>query len=237
MSGLWGRVEVRGDDPVCRATGVPVRDVVAALEEGQAPARAAAALGLDAADLVAALGHAGLGEADDGGPGLVQGRPARPGLAGALAEPAWAGLLPGASRPARLALAAGLLQIHDFWDASHEAAQEADDLGERASSAYWHGIAHRREPDSGNASYWFRRVGRHPVMAGLAEAARPLVLAGGEPGLADRLAPRGGWDPSAFLALCNDGRPGPGVAKLARSLQRLEMILLLEATAAAAGLA
>src|SRR5215213_490335 len=109
MTGLWRRVELQGDEPVCRGTGVPVRDVIAALEADQAPARAAAALGLDAADVVAAIGHAGLGEDDDGGPGLVRGRPARPGLAAALAEPAWAGLLPGSSRPARLALAAGLL--------------------------------------------------------------------------------------------------------------------------------
>ena len=71
----------------------------------------------------------------------------------------------GPSDGLRLALAAGLLQIHDFWDASHEAAQEADDLGERDFSAYWHGIAHRREPDAGNASYWFRRVGRHRAAA------------------------------------------------------------------------
>src|SRR5262245_51443067 len=106
MAGLLGRIDVRGGVPVCRRGGVPVGDVVAALEAGQAPAQAAGALGLEAADLVAAIGHAGLGREDDGGPGLVQAPPSRPRLAGALAEPAWAGLLPGASRPARLALAA-----------------------------------------------------------------------------------------------------------------------------------
>jgi uncharacterized protein (DUF433 family) len=237
MSGIWQRVELRGGEPVCRASGAPVRTVLEPLEAGHSPAQVAATLVLGPADLVAALAHVGLGEEGSDGPDLVQRPPSRPRLAGALDETAWAELLPETSRPARLALAAALLQIHDFWDASHSAAQEADDRGERANSAYWHGIAHRREPDSGNASYWFRRVGRHPIMARLAEEARPLLEASGELAVADRLASRGGWNSSAFIDLCNDGRPAGGLTELARKLQRLEMILLMDATAAAAGLA
>ncbi len=99
---------------------------------------------------------------------MVQVRPSRPGLTGTLTEVNLASLLPGSDRKGRLALAAGLLQILDFWDPSHHAAQEADDLGRAAFSAYWHGIAHRREPDPGNASYWFRRVGRHAIFPVLA---------------------------------------------------------------------
>ena len=61
-------------------------------------------------------------------------RPSRavPALLRSLSEPAWVAVFPGAPHRARLCLAAGLLQIHDFWDASHDAAQKADDLGERA---------------------------------------------------------------------------------------------------------
>ena len=100
---------------------------------------------------------------------LVQAKPRAPRLAQALVGAGLGRRVPGRSscrdgwrsRP-------GLLQVHDFWDASHEAAQQADDLGERDFSAYWHGIAHRREPDAGNAAYWFRRVGRHPVFTPLA---------------------------------------------------------------------
>ncbi len=120
--------------------------------------------------------------------------------------------------------------MHDFWDASHEAAQKADDLGERDFSAYWHGIAHRREPDPGNASYWFRRVGRHPLFPSLAEAARPLLERQGDASLTGRLLSGGGWNPSAMIDLCSEAKSGTPRESLARRLQRLEMWLLLEAT-------
>ncbi len=116
-------------------------------------------------------------------------------------------MFPRAPRTGRLNLAAGLLLIHDFWDASHEAAQEADDLGERDFSAYWHGIAHRREPDAGNANYWFRRVGRHPVFSSLAEEARPLLEEHGDAQLTSRLA-SGGWNASAMIDLCTQAGAG-----------------------------
>jgi hypothetical protein len=230
MNGIWDRVEVGPGGPALRADGTPVADVIGRLEAGEAPAEVAGALGLDRLDVLGAVAHDALGATDDGGPPLVQAAPRRPRLAPALAEPALAGLLPGAARPARLALAAGLLQVHDFWDASHHAAQEADDLGERSVSAYWHGIAHRREPDAGNAAYWFRSVGRHRLFSALAEAARPLIDAA-DPSLAGRLLPRGSWDSFAFIDVCSAAarRPGPA-SSLALALQRLEMILLLDAS-------
>ena len=138
-------------------------------------------------DLIAAMAASALGDEQSLGPALVQEKPRRPKLAQALSEPALAVMYPSVPHPKRLALAAGLLQVHDFWDASHDAAQQADDRGERATSAYWHGIAHRREPDASNAAYWFRRVGKHPVFIPLAEAARPLFAAEGLPAVAEKL--------------------------------------------------
>lgn len=237
MSTIWGRIEVRAGDPVVRETGTPLDEILRRLEGGDSPRRVGEGLGLAPADLVAALAHAGLGGDASGGPGLVRGAARRPRLAGALAEGAWVALLPEAPLPARLALAAALLQVHDFWDASHAAAQQADDLGERQVSAYWHAIAHRREPDPGNASYWFRRVGAHPILAPLASASRSLLDAHGDPSLTARLVRGGVWDPFAFVEFCTEAGRDTATTALAREIQRLEMILLLEASATAAAVA
>jgi hypothetical protein len=206
-------------------------EVLDRLNAGAGPAQVCRDLSLDPAGCAAALGRAALGSDDPADwPALTQSRPRRPWLAPALGPEACAELFPGAAQPARLALAAGLLQIHDFWDASHQAAQQADDLGERAFSAYWHGIAHRREPDAGNATYWFRRVGRHPLFGRLIQEARPLLEAHQAelpPALSKSTT---AWDPFAIIDLCTSARAGSARAALALELQRLEMSLLLEAT-------
>jgi hypothetical protein len=204
--------------------------LLARLEAGESPSEVRHALGLGPAEYLAALGRSAYDPGEPGdGPGLIQASPRRPWLARILEEGAWADLFPRSPRPTRLALAAGLLQLHDFWDASHEAAQRADDLGERGSSAYWHGIAHRREPDPGNASYWFRRVGRHPIFAPLARDARPLVDASGDRATAAKLLADDTWNPSAFIDLCTAARPGSAADALALRLQKLEMLTLLDA--------
>ena len=184
-------------------------------------------------DLIAALSRTALGADESLGPALVQAKPRQPAIFPTLTEPAWASIFPDASHRSRLALAAGLLQVHDFWEASHDAAQRADDLGEKDFSAYWHGIAHRREPDAGNASYWFRRVGNHPNFKALAKEAHPLLDQHGDQALSARLISGGVWNPSAMIDLCTKAKPGSPNETIARRLQRVEMWLLLEATFAA----
>jgi hypothetical protein len=218
MSGLIGRIE----------SSTP--EVIDRLEAGESLASVAESTGFDTVDLVAAIARVGLGDEGSGGPALVQGSPSHPRLVQALSELSLAALLPRAARPSRLALASGLLQILDAWDASHATAQEADDLGERSTAAYWHLIAHRREPDPGNALYWARRVGRHPIHPPLAEAASPILEAHGDPNLTSRLVPGGTWSPSAMIDLATQARPGTPTEALARQLQRLEMVALLEAS-------
>jgi len=227
MGSLWERLNgVGGEARLRGGSALPVAEIIGRLEAGES----AGISELAAADLLASLAFAALGGDDALGPALIQQAPARPRLKTALEEPAVAKLLPGASRPARLALAAGLLQIHDFWDSSHEAAQAADDLGERGFSAYWHGIAHRREPDAGNAAYWFRRVGRHAVSGPLAQAARPILERHGDNRWTARLVGGDAWNSQAMIDLCTGARPGSDEETLARRLQRLEMQLLLDAT-------
>ena len=204
------------------------------VESGETLARLARELSLGSGETMLFVALVALGDGRvDLCPDLVSGKP-RTRETASLTEASVATLYPDMARPSRLALSAGLLQMYDFWDASHEAAQEADDLGETSVSAYWHGIAHRREPDPGNASYWFRRVNaHHPVFARLADVAPSLLEApGADPALAARLLPRGAWDPFAFIDVCS--RASGDQAALARGLQRLEMLLLLEASLPAA---
>ncbi len=225
MEDVWERVSARTD--------LPVNAVLDRLKSGEALAGIGEALRLRPAELVSAVAQAALG--GDEAPSLVQTAPTRPWLEETLDESAWAELFPRSSRTSRLALAAGLLQIHDFWNASHEAAQEADDLGERRVSAYWHGIAHRREPDPGNASYWFRRVGRHSLFGPLADAARSLLEDGGDSRISARLLASGAWNPMAFIDFCGEAGRNASLEALAKKLQRLEMIMLLGETVEALG--
>src|SRR5881397_3830475 len=49
----------------------------------------------------------------------------------------------------------------------HRLAQDC----ETAEGELWHAILHRQEPDSGNAAYWFRKAGPHPIFTEVARAA------------------------------------------------------------------
>lgn len=132
-----------------------------------------------------------------------------------------------------VALKAGLLQWHDALDASHQLAQSVEGLGAHQSGDYWHAIMHRREPDYGNAKYWFRQLDTHSVFADLAPHAMSILdpVADGA-SWKSRLSGNGSWDPMAFVDLCEAcaGREESPLGWAARQIQAAEMQLLLAST-------
>src|SRR5262249_26770487 len=117
MGVLQDRLIGDGDQPRLSSSGTAVADVIGRLEAGELPVGLMGAGALAPADLVAALARNALGDNESLGLPLVQGKPRNPRLAQALSEPAWAGVFPSDASRSRLALAAGLLQVYDFWDA------------------------------------------------------------------------------------------------------------------------
>ncbi len=126
-------------------------------------------------------------------------------------------LFPGARAPE--AALGGLYLYFSCIDDAHGIAQDIP----TPEGSYWHGIVHRQEPDAGNSSYWFRRVGAHPIFPALLETAADLGVDFGER-----------WDPFAFIEYCERARRNPGSAEEQRALavQRAEWQLLFDYCAA-----
>lgn len=148
-------------------------------------------------------------------------------------------LLPAGAKIARSALAAGLLTQHDQFDAAHAAAQSIEGEGQPPLGDHWHAILHRREPDAGNARYWYRNVGRSPVYVPLAawvEAYTAPASSASRTEIAAwqaRLVRDGVWQPFAMIDLCTACADRPASDPLlgfATRVQAREMAWLFDAT-------
>lgn len=114
---------------------------------------------------------------------------------------------------------AGLWLYFSCWDEAHQIAQDI----ETREGSYWHAIIHRQEPDAGNAGYWFRQTGAHPIFPELHKCAQAIGIDFGAR-----------WDPIGFVDLCERARANPesDLERQAMRVQTVEWQLLFDYCAA-----
>jgi hypothetical protein len=116
---------------------------------------------------------------------------------------------------------AGLLLYLGDWEKAHTVAQDIETI----DGSYWHALVHRQEPDAGNAAYWFRQVGNHPIFPALRDAAADILERHPAP-----IKSGSSWSPQAFIDLCAAAveQPGSESEKAAIEIQHAEWRLLFE---------
>ena len=115
----------------------------------------------------------------------------------------------------------GIWLLHNYLDQSHAISQDLHSC----TGSFWHGIMHRRESDYGNAAYWFRKVGEHPVFDELV-----IQLNQGAPDtIALGLICDEQWDPFAFIDLCAQASDSANaITKLCQQITNVEWQLLFD---------
>jgi len=184
---------------------------------------------LDVALCLAVIGlesHEGLG------PTLRTSQPLDPRWRPFLLPEIWSEILEDCHETDSLNLSSALLQIFDFWEESHSAAQLSDDKGERLVSAHWHAICHRREPDPGNANYWWARVRKSLFSDALSEIITASIpeLGQMDQKILQRLFVGGSFDNKMMVSSALAARIGSTDEFLLRKVQKYEMLFMISAS-------
>lgn len=100
-----------------------------------------------------------------------------------------------------------------------EEAHQLANYCETEEGYLWHALVHRYEGDFGNAAYWFRKAGRHPVYDRLVPEVRKVLHQYPRVEFGTRR-----WDPYAYLSYCDRAKTQPGSMqeKVAIEIQRVE---------------
>ncbi len=121
---------------------------------------------------------------------------------------------------------AGMWLWNGFLERSHDLSQNID----TPEGSWWHGIMHRREPDPGNAAYWFRRVGDHPLFSTLGDSVQKHAKHMELPNEVQWLARCTYWKPQQFIEACESARHDTNepVCRVLREVAAIEWHALFE---------